>query len=279
VVVSAARLSGRRGPSWFNRSAPADGPTDGELIYAVGDVHGRYDLLKALLDGIRRDCAVSAGGRRPLLIFCGDYIDRGPQSAEVLEALVWLQKRADLQVHLLKGNHEQVLLDFIDKPLSLAAWFQFGGAQTLLSYGVSPPETPDDPAQLVRARDALLERMPSSHLRLLERLELMLVIGDYAFVHAGVRPDTPLTGQKAEDLLWISEGFLGHEGGFEKVIVHGHSWTDDEPAVLEHRIGLDTGAYATGVLTAVRLDGGDVAVLQARDQTAPAALDAEFNAR
>ncbi|MDB5458927.1 MAG: diadenosine tetraphosphatase [Caulobacteraceae bacterium] len=262
-------LSGLR-PSWLGGPAPSSDPTDGELIYAVGDIHGRYDLMKSLLAAVARDAAPRAHGRQPLLIFCGDYIDRGPQSAQVLEALVWLRKRSDMQVHLLKGNHEQTMLQFLERPLRTAAWQQFGGAQTLLSYGVAPPAPPDDPAELVRARNALLERMPSSHLLLLERLELMLVIGDYAFVHAGVRPDTPLGNQKEEDLLWINGEFLEQEGPFEKVIVHGHTWTDGHPALLEHRIGLDTGAYTTGVLTAVRLDGGDVGVVQARDEAASA---------
>jgi serine/threonine protein phosphatase 1 len=259
------------GPSRRGRP-PSGDPTDGELIYAVGDIHGRYDLMKSLLAAVTRDAALRTRGRQPLLIFCGDYIDRGPQSAEVLEALVWLRQRGDLQVHLLKGNHEQTLLHFLEQPLRAAVWQQFGGAQTLLSYGVTPPHPHDDPAELVRARNALLERMPSSHLRLLERLELMLVIGDYAFVHAGVRPDTPLASQQEEDLLWINGEFLEQAGPFEKVIVHGHSWTDVQPALLGHRIGLDTGAYSTGVLTAVRLDGGDVAVVQARDAAATAVL-------
>jgi serine/threonine protein phosphatase 1 len=243
--------------------------TEGRLIYAVGDVHGRYDLLIDLVARIVRDAAARAQGRRPLAIFCGDYIDRGPDSARVMEALTWLQRREDIELRLLKGNHEQALMGFIEAPENGAAWLQYGGDATLASYGVRPPEDGADPLQMRAARDALLERMPSSHLRLIEQMELMFVIGDYAFVHAGVEPGVALSEQTEDSLLWIREAFIRDEGPFEKVIVHGHTWADSRPALLPHRIGLDTGAYATGVLTAVRFDGEDMAVLQVRD-TAPA---------
>lgn len=246
--------------------------TGGELIYAIGDVHGRYDLLKQLIAMILADWTAQARERRPLLIFCGDYVDRGPQSAEVIEALIWLQRRGDVQACFLKGNHEQALMRFLDNPTDCAGWLRFGGVETLLSYGVAAP-APDDHAACFRARDLLLQRMPSSHLRFLERLELMLVVGEYAFVHAGILPGTDLRSQREEDLLWIRQEFLEDEGPFEKVIVHGHSWVGDAPQILPQRIGVDTGAYATGVLTAVRLNGADVSVLQARAATAPSAED------
>lgn len=255
-------LSGLRGKALFGRSSDAD-PTAGEVIYAVGDVHGRYDLFKGLLSLILEDWADLGRDRRPLLIFCGDYIDRGPDSAAVIEAMVWLQQRGDLQACFLKGNHEAAMIRFLDVPTDCAGWLRFGGVQTLGSYGVVAP-SPDDPAGCFRARDLLLQRMPSSHLRFLERLELMLVVGDYAFVHAGVQPGVNLKGQKEEDLLWIRQEFLDDEGPFEKIIVHGHSWVDDKPQILPHRIGIDTGAYATGVLSAVRLYGEEVGLLQAR---------------
>lgn len=236
---------------------------DGGLVYAIGDIHGCYDAMKALLADIARDCAERAAGRRPALIFLGDYVDRGPHSHKVLEALVWLQRRADVEVHLLKGNHEQALLAFLDAPQDGGGWLRFGGAETLAAYGVVPPGPYDAEDAYVRARDELMERMPASHLRLLERLELMVVVGDYAFVHAGVRPGTPLADQTETDLLWIRQGFLDAAGPLEKVVVHGHTWLDARPQLLEHRIGLDTGAYATGVLTALRLEDGERAVLQA----------------
>jgi serine/threonine protein phosphatase 1 len=251
-----------RGKGLFSRRPGAD-PTAGELIYAIGDVHGRYDLLKPLLSRILEDWKVRGPDRRPLLIFCGDYVDRGPDSAAVVEALVWLQQRNDLQACFLKGNHEAAMMRFLDNPPDCAGWLRFGGVETLRSYGVVAPPPADAPA-CFRARDLLLQRMPSSHLRFLERLELMLVVGDYAFVHAGVQPGVGLQDQREDDLLWIRQEFLADEGPFEKIIVHGHSWTDDKPQILPHRIGLDTGAYATGVLTAIRLDGEDIGLLQAR---------------
>jgi serine/threonine protein phosphatase 1 len=258
-------LNGFRRAAARSRRSGADS-TAGELIYAVGDVHGRYDLLKQLTSLIIEDWTARAGNRRPLLIFCGDYVDRGPHSAAVVEALIWLQQRSDIQACFLKGNHEAALMRFLDNPSDCGGWLRFGGVETLRSYGVVAP-APDDPASCLRARDLLLHHMPSSHLRFLERLELMLVIGDYAFVHAGVQPGVDLRDQREDDLLWIRQDFLSDEGPFEKIIVHGHSWTDDQPRVLPHRIGLDTGAYATGVLTAVRLDSDEIGVIQARTGT------------
>ncbi len=242
--------------------------TAGELVYALGDVHGCYGLMKSLLAELARDWAQRAAGRRPVLVFCGDYVDRGPQSAEVVQALVHLKRRADIDLHLLKGNHEQALLGFLEDPVRGGPWLRFGGLATLASYGVAAPDGSED--SLFRARDELLDRMPASHLVLLRDLELMVTIGDFAFVHAGVRPGTPLNAQSENDLLWLREGFLDVEEPFEKVIVHGHTWLDERPQLLPNRLGLDTGAYATGVLSAVRLDGDDLGLMQAGRQRAAA---------
>lgn len=238
--------------------------TDGQIIYAVGDIHGRYDLFKNALSLIAADTAREAVGRTPQLVLLGDYIDRGPESAKVLQALVWLSRKGGFTLHLLKGNHEQGLLHFLDQPEQGHPWLSYGGAQTLASYGVAPPEAFAATNELVAARDALLDQMPVSHLQLLSELELMTTVGDYAFVHAGIRPDRPLAAQTEAELLWIRSGFLDVEGPFERVIVHGHTWLGETPQVFEHRIGLDTGAYHTGVLTAVRLDGAMVQLFQAR---------------
>lgn len=244
--------------------------TGGELVYAVGDVHGCYEQMKALLARITRDAAAEARGRRPILIFLGDYVDRGPQSNQVLEALVWLARRPEFELHALKGNHEQGLLQFIAQPAGAGAWLRWGGAQTLEAYGVPAPQ-PDDPAEaLAAARDELLERMPASHLWRLQTLETLVCVGDYAFVHAGVRPGVALAAQAEDDLLWIRQPFLDAPGPHEKVVVHGHTWLDARPQLHDHRIGLDTGAYATGVLTAIRLDGAARQVLQTQ-VPAPAA--------
>ena len=267
--------------AWSGRGAlrvarATSATVEGELVYAIGDIHGCYELMKALLAKISADVTVRAAGRRPIMIFLGDYIDRGPASDKVLTALTWLKRRGDLDVRLLKGNHEQALLDFVDEPASGASWLQFGGAETLAAYGVATPEPEEGEAGLTRARDELLERMPAAHLRLLEGLELMLQVGDYAFVHAGVRPKTALAAQDPRTLLWIRNEFLEARGPFEKVIVHGHSWAGDLPQIFDHRIGVDTGAYSTGALTAVRLEDRAVGILQARaPQNAPARALAE----
>jgi serine/threonine protein phosphatase 1 len=238
--------------------------TEGQLIYAVGDIHGRYDLLKAALVQIAADCAGEATGRLPMLVLLGDYIDRGPDSAKVLQALVWLQRRGEFALRLLKGDHEQELLAFLEAPARRESWLGVGGAETLASYGVTPPSSGAGVQALVAARDALLDQMPASHLQLLSELQLQAVVGDYAFVHAGVRPRRRLAAQTEADLLGIRHEFLDAEGPFERVIVHGHTWLGEQPQLTEHRIGLDTGAYETGVLTMVRLDGAGVQLFQAR---------------
>ena len=229
------------------------GDVDGQLVYAIGDVHGCYDQLRALLTRIASDAGDRARGRRTSLIFLGDYVDRGPASNAVLDALCWLKRHGPFNVHFLKGNHEQVMLDYIAEPVVTRVWMRWGGTETLRSYGVDPPVAEDAADRHVAARDDLLERMPVAHLRFLEQLELMVGVGDYAFVHAGIRPGVPLADQLQEDLLWIRGDFLNVEEPHERIIVHGHSWTDDQPTVLPHRIGIDTGAYETGVRAAEEL--------------------------
>lgn len=237
----------------------------GEIVYAVGDIHGRYDLLKEMLGRIVADAAERAHGRLPILVMCGDYVDRGPDSARVLTALDWIRRDGRFALHLIKGNHEAAFLDFLKEPQDGSSWLRFGGDATLQSYGVAPPADFDDTQDLVRARDDLLERMPAAHLHILNMLELMVTVGDYAFVHAGIRPGVPLARQKAEDLLWIRDPFLQQTDRFEKRIVHGHSWMETAPEIYDNRIGLDTGAYETGVLTAIRIEDNEVQVLQTGD--------------
>lgn len=237
--------------------------TGGELVYAVGDIHGRYDLLKQLLARIVTDATKRARGRLPILVLCGDYVDRGPESANVLSALDWIRRDGRVRPRLIKGNHEAAFLGFLKDPQDGEPWLRFGGDATLLSYGVNPPADFSDRTELIRARDDLLERMPAAHLRVLQELEMMAVIGDYAFVHAGIRPGIPLGRQKAEDLLWIRGPFLDQTSRFEKRIVHGHSWIEAAPEIYDNRIGLDTGAYETGVLTAARIEDNEVEIFQA----------------
>ena len=246
---------------------------DGRLVYAVGDIHGRYDLLRQILAQIVEDYGTAAKGRPLNLILCGDYIDRGPESSDVLEALVWLTRRPEFTLRLLKGNHEQGLLDFLDRPEDGGPWLHYGGRQTLASYRIDPPPPDAPPAALTAARDALLDRMPAAHLMLLQQLELSVTIGDHLFVHAGVRPGIALADQQEDDLLWIRGEFLDQDVRHERFVVHGHSWIDDQPSIRPHRIGIDTGAYATGVLTAVRLEDGQATILRAIGTPDPAADD------
>lgn len=240
------------------------GKVDGQLIYAIGDIHGCYDLLRRLLGEITADAEVRSKGRVPTLIFCGDYVDRGPASREVLDALCWLKRRQPFHLQFLKGNHEQAMLDYIAAPEHTTAWLRFGGSQTLQSYGVPPPPPQSAPELHVAARDDLLERLPVAHLRFLEDLELMVGIGDYAFVHAGVRPGVALAKQEEEDLLWIRGEFIENETSHGRIIVHGHTWYSDQPQVRPNRIGIDTGAYETGVLTALRIEDDRVTALAVR---------------
>lgn len=240
------------------------GSVDGQLVYAIGDIHGCYDQLRQLLEMINGDAGQHAGGRTPTLIFCGDYVDRGPATAAVLDALCWLKRRSPFHVHFLKGNHDQAMLDYLADPVTMRVWMTVGGTATLQCYGVAPPTAQDPPERHREARDDLLERLPVAHLRFLEGLELMVGVGDYAFVHAGVRAGVPLSEQTEDDLLWIREGFLDHDKPHERIIVHGHSWASDQPTIRPHRIGIDTGVYETGVLTALRLEDGKSEIIATR---------------
>ncbi len=240
--------------------------TGGRLIYAIGDVHGCYDQFAALLEAIVADIAGSVGDSAPLVIVCGDYIDRGDRSSDVVAALVWLERNARVEIVLLKGNHEALLLDFLDDPAAGLHWLQRDGHATLRSYGVA---LPDDLSALRESdcrslRNALMDRLPTAHLDILKRLRLRAVYGDYLFVHAGLRPGVAIDRQTEEDCLWIREEFLQSPHRFDKIVVHGHSWTSSEPEISADRMGIDTGVYQTGVLTAVRLEGAAVEILQAR---------------
>jgi serine/threonine protein phosphatase 1 len=249
----------------FGKPRPPKAPpsTGGRLIYAVGDVHGRLDLLEPLAANIAADMAASACTERPMLVFLGDYVDRGPASAGVIDLILELSAEPALEVRALKGNHEEALLMFLEDASFGATWMGHGGAATLASYGVQPPNTRTDPEVWEGVRDAFAAALPPSHLAFLRDLELMATEGDYAFVHAGVRPGVPLDRQAERDLLWIRYEFLEAPGPFGKVIVHGHT-PMEQPQVTPHRLGVDTGAYATGVLTAVRLDGVDQQMIQAQ---------------
>ena len=226
---------------------------DSTRIYAVGDVHGRADLLSALLE--RVDAHLDAFPiSQPIQVFLGDYVDRGPQSREVLDLLIERHRHHNL--FCLKGNHEDCAARFLDDPSVLPNWRRMGGINTLLSYGVSAA-TGDSPRKQREAAVAFRQALPDSHRQFLQSLALSFTCGDFFFVHAGVRPGVPLGQQQEQDLLWIRQDFLLHQDDFGKVVVHGHTPTL-EPDVRPNRINIDTGAYATGRLTCLVLEDNEM---------------------
>lgn len=224
---------------------------DGTLVYAIGDVHGRDDLLQELHDRIATDAA-GRSARRRLLVHLGDYVDRGPASRQVIDRLA-SPPLPGFEAVSLKGNHEAFLLAFLRGSEAVEGWLVNGGATTLASYGVEPPD-PRDSEDVDRAREQFRAALPDRHLDFLSGLRLLHQEGDYLFVHAGIRPWAPLDRQVEADLLWIREPFLGWPKAFGPVVVHGHTITN-APDVRSNRIGIDTGAYGTGVLTTLALQG------------------------
>ena len=226
---------------------------EGRRVYAIGDVHGRFDLLTRLIKEIDRDDAERAPARTTLVML-GDLVDRGPDSRRVIELLMaYAASGADCV--FLAGNHDEVLTRAIDgEPGATARLHQMGGRETALSYGVTPEEYDrgsfDDLSALLRAR------VPAEHVSFLRSMKDWHQIGDYVFVHAGVRPGLPMSGQKPSDLRWIRQDFLEHDGDHGAMIVHGHT-VFEEPQLRSNRIGIDTGAFRTGRLTALGLQNTD----------------------
>jgi serine/threonine protein phosphatase 1 len=229
---------------------------NGVRVYAIGDVHGRADLLEQVLARIDADLA-SRPASDAIQIFLGDYIDRGPQSRQVLDRLIG-RGRTRKSVFL-KGNHETYIGAFLKNPLMLTDWRRLGGMDTLLSYGLTPP-VGMSPSAYAGLAATFAEALPANHRQFLGALRPSFTLGDFFFVHAGVRPGIALQQQREDDLLWIRDDFLLHEGRFEKIIVHGHTPVQ-QPDIRHNRINIDTGAYATGRLTCLRLEGETVSFL------------------
>ena len=235
----------------------------GTRAYVVGDIHGRLDLLDALLAEIENNIAAQPP-RKTLLVFLGDLIDRGPSSAQVVERLRTYERPSVRTVFIL-GNHEEVLLRILDGDTSLIqSWLRFGGEQCLKSYGADPLEISVlDGASAVAAIRAAI---PQKHHAFLRSFVDTCRFGDYLFVHAGIRPGVSIDQQLQSDLRWIREPFLHDDTDHGCVVVHGHTIC---PVVEEHpnRIGIDTGAYRTGVLTALALEGSQRWYLDTREMT------------
>ena len=229
------------------------------LLYAVGDIHGRRDLLQRLLQKIETDAHRSPAMKK-ILVFLGDYVDRGRDSRGVIDIIS--SPMPPFESVCLKGNHEYVLLEFLDDPDVWEDFRRFGGLETLSSYGVdrrllAGTETPPE-----EIRDAFLAAFPKSHYDFLRELKCSYECGDYYFVHAGVRPGIPLERQVEDDQLWIREEFFSAGNAFDgHVIVHGHT-PRPNPEKHPYRIGIDTGAYLSGRLTAAKFSGSSVEFLQ-----------------
>lgn len=231
---------------------------DGQRYYAIGDIHGRLDLYEALIGVIEDEIA-----RAPYLdhrvVLLGDLVDRGPDSAGVVARThLWQQTR---KVRVLAGNHEEMFLAAFEKPEALRHFMKHGGHETLLSYGFTSRQLAEMELEEIFA--ALPKVITQGTRDYIAGFETMIRAGDYVFVHAGIDPSRPLADQSRGDLLWIRERFLSHEGPLEKVVVHGHT-------IFAHvmdcgnRIGIDTGAFRSGVLTALVLEGDQRRILQAR---------------
>lgn len=249
----------------LKRRAPVSAPVspavpEGTVVWSVGDIHGRLDLLRPLVEAMQVDLA-AADARRKVVVFLGDYIDRGPESRGVIQFLADLANDQDIEWRFLKGNHEQAMLDFLEDPVDGAKWCEYGGDATLESYGLRVPQLRHRAEMWEHLAADLDHKVTPAERDFLEGLELSVSIGDYFFAHAGARPGESLERQAAADLMWIRRSFVDSEIEFEKVVVHGHTPTSHVHS--DHRrIGIDTKAYESGILSALRLVGTDRQIRQ-----------------
>ncbi len=233
---------------------------DGTAVYAIGDIHGRADLLASMHRRITRDAAGRAA-RRLVVVYLGDYVDRGPGSANVIDQVLDQVPRGFTPV-CLRGNHERLMLDFLDDVSCGPQWLRNGGVQTFASYGIPIKNeanlTQDD---LLALQASLRERLPARHVDFLKQLKITHVEGGYLFVHAGIRPGVPLADQREEDVIWIRGKFLESTADHGHMVVHGHTIIP-RPQFEKNRIGIDTGAYYSGQLTCLVLEGTTQQILQ-----------------
>lgn len=239
----------------FSRTPANAGPQytlpPGHVVYAVGDIHGRLDLLEQLVEQIAEDRAEKSHMESCTLIFLGDYVDRGFQSKQVLDYLQALDPDW-CEVICLRGNHEDMMLAFLDDPLDNEGWLHFGGKATLASYGTRPKEDQVGNFDLVKTASAFDDAFPRAHRDFINAMPLSHRIGDHMFVHAGLRPDVALDAQHPGDLTTIRQEFTDSSYDFGVRVVHGHTGVQN-PLALPGRIAVDTIAYATGRLTAAVL--------------------------
>jgi len=248
-------LSSLPGLERLQLSGRAPGLPDGIRIYAIGDIHGRLELLEELLCRTSADIQQRPIGRA-LHVFLGDYIDRGPSSRETIDRLICHAEASESV--FLKGNHEQIAIRCLIDPSLFERWMRLGGLETLVSYGIAPRL--DKPRAVAELQTAFHAALSPSHLRFFRELQPCFECGDFFFAHAGVRPGIELSRQKESDLLWIREEFLASAQDFGKIVVHGHT-----PGRVVHaetnRINIDTGAFATGCLTCLVIEGQSLSLI------------------
>lgn len=245
------------GCTLFGNSGRQGGPS-GHRAYAVGDVHGRLDLLDDLLGRIEADDRTREP-RKTVIVFLGDLIDRGPDSSGVVERLRTYRPKSAKPVFLM-GNHEEIMLRIVRGEMALLPdWLRFGGTECLRSYGVDPEEIRRLPRKAAHQR--IVEAIPQEHVNFLSGFVDSASFGGYLFVHAGIRPGVPLSSQSTQDLRWIRQPFLHDESDHGRIVVHGHT-ISEEVEHLPNRICIDTGAYRTGVLTALGIEGDERWLLQ-----------------
>lgn len=236
----------------------------GERVYAVGDIHGRADLFEQLIRIIQED----DGSRRSAhttIILLGDLVDRGPDSAGVVRRARALAQRRDVEI--LMGNHEEMFLDARENTEVMRGFLRFGGLETILSYGVSHEAALASDFEELQA--LMNAAVPQEDFAFIGDFKKLVRKGDYIFVHAGIRPGTPIEMQMSKDCRWIREPFLSHKGDMGGFVIHGHTITE-EPEMRPNRIGIDTGAFVHGTLTAIGLEGSEQWFLQAREHEANA---------
>lgn len=231
---------------------------EGQRIYAIGDIHGRLDLLDQLILKIEEDNA-GRGRVRTQIIFLGDLCDRGPDSRGVIERVMQLAL-ASSDVRLIAGNHEELLIRAWEGDRRSAGLInRVGGKETMLSYGVE--EAKYDEADIDELLEIFVAHIPEDHIAFLKAADDWIIAGDYLFVHAGIRPGDAIEEQRTSDLRWIRREFTDYEGDHGVMVVHGHSITE-EADIRANRVGIDTGAYATGKLTALGIEGTERWFLQ-----------------
>lgn len=233
------------------RSSQVSTPAD-TRIYVIGDIHGRCDLLKEMQEKINDDIYNSENISKIIKVFLGDYIDRGEQSRQVIDFFLQDRQQETESIYL-KGNHEATLLKFLCDPGILSSWQNFGGLETLHSYGVRLAGMKES-GGFETIRQQFLDLLPREHFDFYHSLQKSVSLGDYFFCHAGVKPGVSLEKQREEDLIWIREEFLESNADYGKVIVHGHTPVN-QPEIWKNRINIDTGAYLSNKLTCLVLEG------------------------